>query len=176
MKNAIRKTAVPLALSLSLLAGGAAAQSTAPASSTSSSAAHSTTKTHAEKRADRVEEQINDLHEQLHITDAQSQQWNAYAEVMRDNARRASEAFQQRAQKMQTMNADEVMKSYAQLAQMHAQDMQKLSSAWSDLYAALSPEQRQTADALFQNKAMSPHHGMHKKTAKPAGASSSAGT
>lgn len=175
MKNAIRKTAVPFALSLALLAGTAVAQSTAPASSTSSSAAPSATKTHAEKRADMVEQQITDLHEQLQITDAQSKQWDAYTEVMRDNARRASEAFQQRAQKMSTMNADEVMKSYAQLAQMHAEDMQKLSSAWSDVYAALSAEQRQTADALFQHKAMKPHHGaQHKKGAKPAGTSSSA--
>ena len=175
MKNAIRKTAVPFALSLAVLAGGAFAQSTTPASSSSSSSTSGTTKTHAEKRADMVEQQINDLHEQLQITDAQSKPWNAYTEVMRDNARRASEAFQQRAQKMSTMNADEVMKSYAQLAQMHAEDMQKLSSAWSDVYAVLSTEQRQTADALFQHKAMKPHHGAgQKKAAKPAGASSSA--
>jgi protein CpxP len=174
MKNAIRKTAVLFALLLPLLAGIAAAQSTAPAPSTSA-ASSSAVKNRAEKRADMVEQQINDLHQQLQITDAQTKQWNDYAEVMRDNARRASEAFQQRAQKMPTMNADEVMKSYAQLAQMHAQDMQKLSSAWSDVYATLSAEQRQTADALFQHKAMKPHHGaQHKKAGKPAGASSSA--
>lgn len=175
MKNAIRKSALPFALSCALLAGSALAQSTTPASATSSSsAAASASKTHAEKRADMVEQQINDLHEQLQITDAQSSQWNAYTGVMRNNASRASEAFQQRAQKMPTMNADEVMKSYAQLAQMHAEDMQKLSSAWSDLYAVLSPEQKQTADALFQHKALKPRHGMeHKKAAKPASASSS---
>lgn len=175
MKKAIRKTALPFALSLALLAGGAVAQSSAPASSTSSSATSSAAKTGMEKRADKVEQQINDLHEQLQITDAQSKQWNAYTEVMRDNARQASEAFQQRAQKISTMNADEVMKSYAQLAQMHAEEMQKLSSAWSDVYSVLSPEQRQTADALFQHKAAKAHHGMqHKKAAKPAGSSSSA--
>lgn len=174
MKNAIRKAVVPVALSLAMLAGSAVAQSTAPASASSSS---SVTKTHAEKRADAVEQQITDLHTQLQITDAQSKQWDAYAGVMRDNARRAADAFHQRAQKMSTMNADDVMKSYAQLAQMHAQDMQQLSSAWSDLYAVLSPEQKQTADALFQHKTMKAHekHSMH-KAAKPASASSSAGT
>lgn len=174
MNNAIRKTALPFALSLALLTSGALAQSAEPASSTSS-ATPGAAKTHAEKRADMVEQQITELHDQLQITDAQSKQWGAYAEVMRNNARRASEAFRQRAQKMSTMNADEVMKSYAQLAQMHAEDMQKLSSAWSDVYASLSPEQKQTADALFQHKAMKPRRGMeHKKAAKPAGASSSA--
>jgi hypothetical protein len=171
MKNAIRKTAVPFALSLALLAGGALAQTTAPAAASSSSTAHAASKTRAEKRADMVEQQIDDLHSQLQITDAQSKQWNAYAEVMRDNARKASDAFRQRAQKMSTMNADEVMKSYAQLVQMRADDTQRLASAWSDLYSVLTPDQRQTADALFQRKAK-PHHGAHKKAAKPAGASS----
>jgi hypothetical protein len=176
MKNALRMTALPFALSLALLAGTAFAQSSTPASSSSTSAASTTSKTHAERRADRVEQQIDELHTQLQITDAQAKPWNAYAEVMRNNARNASEAFHQRAQKMPTMNADEVMKSYAQLAQMHADDMQKLSSAWSDLYAVLSPEQRQNADALFQQKAMKPRHSAsHKKSAKPAGASSTAG-
>ncbi|RDS84938.1 hypothetical protein DWU98_03040 [Dyella monticola] len=177
MKNAFRKTAVPFVLSLALVAGTAVAQSTAPASPSSSSSMSSAGKTHAQRRADRVEEQINDLHEKLQITDAQSKQWNAYADVMRDNARKASDAFRQRAQKMSTMSADEVMKSYAQLAQMHADDMQRLSAAFSDLYSALSPEQRQSADALFQNKAATAHHGAaHKKMTRPASASSAAST
>lgn len=176
MNYAICKTALPFALSFALLAGGVAAQNTTPASSTSSASTSSASKSHAERRADRVEQQIQDLHSQLQITDAQSKPWNAYAQVMRDNARKASDAFHQRAQKLSTMNADEVMKSYAQLAQMHADNMQRLASAWSDVYAVLSPEQRQTADALFQNKATKPHHvGSHKKGATPAGASSTAG-
>lgn len=173
MQNAIRKVAVPLALSLAMLAGGVSAQSMSPATSSSSSASH-TSKTHAQRRADEIEQHINDLHSQLQITDAQSKQWDAYAQVMRDNARKAGEAFHERAQKMPTMNADEVMKSYAQLAQMHADDMQRLSSAWSDLYAVLSPEQKKTADSLFQNRHMKPHHGPRPHKAKPASASSSA--
>lgn len=173
MKNMLRKTALPFALSLALLAGGALAQSTAPASS-ASTAAPSTSKTHAERKMDRVEEQIDELHSQLQITDAQSKEWNAYTQVMRDNARKAASAFHDRAQKLPGMNADEVMKSYAQLAQMHADDMQHLASAWSDLYATFSPEQKQTADAVFQRKATTPHHGgAHKKSAKPASAASS---
>ncbi|WP_233841849.1 Spy/CpxP family protein refolding chaperone [Dyella sp. 2HG41-7] len=176
MKNAIRTAAVPFVLSLALLAGAAVAQSTAPASSGSSSAAPAASKTRAERKADMVEQQITDLHTKLEITDAQSSEWNAYADVMRNNARRASEAFQQRAQKMSSMNADDVMKSYAQLAQMHAEDMQKLSDAWSALYAKLSPEQKENADALFEQKAMKPH-GKHSmpKSSKPAPGSSSAG-
>jgi hypothetical protein len=66
------------------------------------------------------------------------------------------------------------MKSYAELAQMHADQMQKLSSAWSDLYAVLTPDQKQTADTLFHYRPLRPRPGMHKHTTKPASASSAA--
>ncbi|RDS80357.1 Spy/CpxP family protein refolding chaperone [Dyella psychrodurans] len=176
MKNTIRKTAVPVVLSLAMFAGAVFAQegSTAPASA--SSAAAPAAKTHAERRADAVEQRINDMHTQLKITDAQSTQWNAYAQTMRDNATKAASAFHDRSQKMSTMNADDVMKSYAELAQMHADDMQKLSSAWSALYAALSPDQKQIADDMFHNRAAHPHSMPRKHAAKPASASSSATT
>jgi periplasmic protein CpxP/Spy len=172
MKNAIRKAAVPVMLSLAMFAGATVAQQ-APASAASSSAAPAAMKTHAQKRADAVEEHINDLHTQLKITDAQSSQWDAYAQTMRDNATKAATAFHDRGQKIASMNADDVMKSYAQLAQMHADDMQKLSSAWSALYAVLSPDQKQTADDLFHNRAAHPMARKH-KSGKPASASSAA--
>jgi protein CpxP len=174
MKNAIRKAAVPLMLSLAMFAGAAVAQQApTPVSSASPSTAPSAAKSHAQRRADAVEQRISDMHMQLKITDAQSSQWDAYAQTMRDNATKASTAFHDRAQKMSAMNADDVMKSYAQLAQMHADDMQKLSSAWSALYAVLSPDQKQAADDLFHNRAAHPAARKH-KASKPASASSSA--
>jgi LTXXQ motif family protein len=177
MKNVIRKAAVPVMLSLAMFAGAAMAQQASPASAASSAAAPAAMKTHAQRRADAVEQRINDMHTQLKITDAQSTQWDAYAQTMRDNASKASSAFHDRAAKMASMNADDVMKSYAALAQMHADDMQKLSSAWSALYAVLSPEQKQTADALFHNRSVGPHSmGRKHKSGKPASASSSATT
>jgi periplasmic protein CpxP/Spy len=139
MKSPIRKAAVPALMSLALLSGTAWAQ-TAPASaasmSSSSSMSTTSTKSHAQRRMDNVEQQINTMHSQLNITDAQSKQWDAYAQTMRDNAQKTSEALRDRGQKMASMNADDIMKSYAELAQMHADQMQKLSSAWSDLYIA----------------------------------------
>lgn len=179
MKNAIRKAAVPLMFSLTAFAGSAIAQQTSPAPAmASSSAAPAATKTHAQRRADAVEQRINDMHTQLKITDAQSTQWDAYAQTMRDNATKAGSAFRNRAQKMSSMNADDVMKSYAELAQMHADDMQKLSSSWSALYAVLSPDQKQAADDLFHNRAARPHSMARKQKGggKPASASSSATT
>ncbi len=123
----------------------------------SSSAAPAATKTHAQRRADAVEQRINDMHTQLKITDAQSTQWDAYAQPCVTTPPKRGSAFRNRAQKMSSMNADDVMKSYAELAQMHADDMQKLSSSWSALYAVLSPDQKQAADDLFHNRAARPH-------------------
>ncbi|GAB2585679.1 Spy/CpxP family protein refolding chaperone [Dyella jejuensis] len=174
MKNLIRKAALPLALSLAMFAGASIAQSTAPASAMPASTAPAATKTHAQRRADEVEQQITSLHTKLGITDAQSSQWDAYAQAMRDNAQKTGEAFKERAQKMSAMNADEVMKSYAELAQLHADNMQKLSSAFSTLYAALSPEQKQTADDLFRNRPMHHPSARGHKGSKPASASSTA--
>jgi len=93
---------------------------------------------------------------------------------MRDNAKNTAQAFQDRSQKLSTMNADEAMKSYAQLAQNHADNMKKLSSAWSDLYAVLSADQKQTADDMYRNQGAKRHSAPRKhKTSAPASAASS---
>jgi Spy/CpxP family protein refolding chaperone len=176
MKNPIRKAAVPALISLAMLSGAAWGQ-TAPVSASSTSAMSSSStaaKSHAQRRMDNVEQQITTMHSQLNITDAQSKQWDAYAQTMRGNAQKTSDAMRDRGQKMATMNADDIMKSYAELAQMHADQMQKLSSAWSDLYAVLTPDQKQTADTLFHYRPLRPRPGMHKHTTKPASASSAA--
>lgn len=179
MKNLFSKAALPIALSLALLGGTAMAQSTAPASASSSATAPTPKKSHMQRRMDEVEQQITDLHDELGITDAESSQWNAYAQVMRDNAQNTGKALHERHQKMESMNADDSMKSYAQLAQLNADNMQKLSSAFTSLYAVLSPQQKQTADELFRNRPPKQRMGGHKehgsKESKPASASSTSG-
>lgn len=174
MKNTLRNLAAPAMLTLAVLASPAWAQQTAPASATSSSsmAMH---REHAQKRADIVEQRITDLHAKLQITDQQSKQWNAFAQTMRDNAHKTDQAFRDRADKLATQNADEAMKSYAALAQLHAENMQKLSAALSDLYAVLSDPQKQTADAMYRNGGEKHHQMSHKhKSGAPAGATSAA--
>ncbi|GGA45038.1 Spy/CpxP family protein refolding chaperone [Dyella nitratireducens] len=178
MKNLFSKAALPIALSLVLLGGTAMAQSTAPASAASSATAPTAKKSHMQKRMDEVEQQISDLHEELGITDAESSQWDAYAQVMRDNAQNTGKALHERHQQMESMNADDSMKSYAKIAQLNADNMQKLSSAFSSLYAVLSPEQKQTADELFKNrppKERGGHGAKGSKESKPASTSSTAG-
>jgi protein CpxP len=173
MKQILRNLAVPALLSFVIFTTSAFAQQAPAAASNPSS---STTKTHAQKRADVVEERITELHSQLNITEQQSKQWDAFAQIMRDNATKTDGAFRDRAAKLASMNADDAMKSYAALAQQHAENMQKLSSAFSDLYAVLSPEQKTAADALYRNQqikkkaAHGPHQ--HGTSTTPASASS----
>jgi hypothetical protein len=54
---------------------------------------------------ERVEHRITELHAQLGITPAERQQWDQFAEVMRENARDMDQVVMQRAQQAQSMNA-----------------------------------------------------------------------
>jgi periplasmic protein CpxP/Spy len=100
-----------------------------------------------------AEERIRDLHERLNITQKEQTAWNKFAQVMRENARQLDQVYQQRAQQFDSMNAVENMRSYAKIERMRARDVEKLVPAFRSLYATLTPEQRQTADALFRNRA-----------------------
>lgn len=180
MKNNLRSLILPALVSCALAAAPAWAQQTAPTPAPGAqklpTETPSNAKDHGQKHADAVEQRIADLHAQLKITDAQAKPWDTFAQTMRDNARKADQAFRERAQKLQTMSAADAMKSYADLTETHADNMKKLSSAFSDLYDALSPEQKQIADAMYRNpggKSMSPRKGGKGKAA-PASASSSA--
>ena len=156
MNNSIRKVAAPALLLLALLSASAWAQDTAAAPS--APAAAPAAAGHAGKHEDFVEKRIKDLHSKLKITDQQSQQWDAFAQTMRDNAQKTDEAFRDRAQKISGLNADDAMKSYAALAQLHADNMQKLVTAFTALYGTLSDDQKATADKLFRNEAEKRHH------------------
>ena len=178
MKSSLRSVATPAVLALLLIAAPAWAQ-TSP-TPVATSAATATNKDHGQKRADAVERRIADLHTQLKITDQQAKPWDAFAQTMRDNAQKADQAFRDRSQKIATMSAVDAMKSYADITQMHADNMKKLSVAFSDLYAVLSPEQKQIADTMYRNPHGhmdgSPHKGGKSgKGRVPASTSSSGG-
>src|SRR5690348_6111180 len=109
---------------------------------------------------ERVEQRIKELHAQLRITPAEEPQWNQFAAVMRDNARAMDQAFMQRAQNFETMNAVQNMQSYQQLSQVHAEDLQKLVPAFQKLYDAMPEQQRQLADQVF--RANAEQHAQHR--------------
>jgi len=101
----------------------------------------------------RVAQRIKQLHSQLRITSAEETQWNAFADVMRDNARDMDEAAAKRADGLPTMNAVDDLKSYEELAEDHVDHLQKLIPAFQALYDAMSPQQKETADRLFRGRA-----------------------
>jgi len=100
--------------------------------------------------AERVDQHIGALHAELHITPAQQAQWDQFAQVMRDNATAMDQLLEQRATSFASMNAAENMQSYAQIAQQHAQDTEKLATAFQALYADLSESQKKNADVVFR--------------------------
>jgi TolA-binding protein len=100
-----------------------------------------------------VEQRITDLQSKLQISAAQKPQWDRFTQVMRDNARDMDKVFQTRVQSMDSMNAEANMKSYAEIASHHAQDVQRLVPAFDALYASMSPSQKRAADEVFRNDA-----------------------
>ena len=152
MKNTIRNVAVPTLLTLAFLTTSAWAQTPAPSASSRTSSTVSTAAGHSDKRQEFIEKRLSDLHSQLKITAQQTPQWDAFAQTMRDSAQNTEEAYRDRAEKLSSMNADDAMKSYAQLAQMHADNTQKLAAAFSTLYGALSDDQKKTADVMFREQ------------------------
>ena len=139
-----------------------AATPSPPAAAASPMADHPVPGKNAEER---VENRIKELHAQLRITPAEEPQWNQFAEVMRDNARNMDQAFKERAQSFESMNAVQNMQSYEKLAQAHAQDLEKLVPAFQKLYDAMPDQQKQLADQVFRANAeqhaqrRAAHHG-----------------
>ncbi len=161
----MKKMLVILASALSFSA--AFAQTPAPASPASASAAASGSKaTHEE----RVEHQIGWLHSQLKITSAQEPQWNAFADVMRDNARTMGDLYRQRVAGSNQSALDD-MKQYSAIADAHAQGTKKLVDAFAPLYDSLSPEQKKLADTTFHKSSYpgQPRHRSGKKKDAPQG-------
>ena len=151
------------ALAQSAQAPAPAPQRAAPPAAGSPMAGHPVAGKNAEER---VENRINELHAQLRITPAEQQQWDQFAQAMRENARDMDQVLMRRSQQFQTMNALQNMQSYEQIAAAHAQHVQKLVPAFENLYNAMPDQQKRLADQVFrenaekhaQNAAQS-HHG-----------------
>jgi hypothetical protein len=133
----------PAALALGLAcSAGALAKDAAPA---------------PDKRQAQVESRIRDMYATLHITQAQDAEWNAFAQVMLDNAQAMDAAVKQNGGDRNKLSAPEILDNYAAIAERHAENVARLSAALQMLYADLSPQQKQVADEMFR-------HGPPKKT------------
>ena len=87
----MKKAFVMLATAVSM--SGAFAQTSAPAAAPASATSAPAGKAGHERN---VEDRIAYLHAQLKITPAQETQWNAFADVMRNNGETMGQLFQQR--------------------------------------------------------------------------------
>jgi len=100
-----------------------------------------------------VEMRIRELHRRLKITDTQKAQWDALAQVMRDNAQKMADLEKQRAADAKSMTAVDVVKSYAEVIDAHEDGMKKFIPAFEDLYNSMSDSQKKIADSMFRSKA-----------------------
>ena len=102
--------------------------------------------------ADRVEARIKELHARLHITEAQQQQWDAVAQVIRDNAQSMDAAIAQRSPDAAGMNAVDDLRSYAVIVDAHADGLKKFIPVFQALYDSMSDAQKKSADAFFHGR------------------------
>lgn len=100
--------------------------------------------------ASQIEIRITELRKHLHITPAQQPQWDAFAQVMRENAVRMEPYFRDRPG-AQNLNAVDSLRTYTAMAQEHAQGMQRLLPAFEALYNAMSADQQRSADQAFRD-------------------------
>jgi hypothetical protein len=98
---------------------------------------------------DRVEAHIKKLHTELNITPAQEDLWKKVAQVMRDNEAAMDALHKSRAEQRTTMTAVADVKSYAAIADAHADGLKKFVSVFESLYNSMSDEQKQNADKMF---------------------------
>jgi esterase/lipase len=144
----MKKAFVVLATTLSIGTAFAQTAATPAAPATAASPASAA----AAKREQHVEQRIAYLHSALKITQAQESQWNAFADVMRENNQTMMQLFEQRKAGTEQRSALDDMKQYAQISQARADGMQKLVTAFEPLYASLSPEQKALADKTFREQ------------------------
>lgn len=89
---------------------------------------------------------------ELHITDAQAPQWNAYADALRSSAARMREAMGAAASTATAGGlppAPEQMERRINLLSAHLDALKSVEAAAKPLYAVLSDDQKKTADQLI---------------------------
>jgi protein CpxP len=99
---------------------------------------------------DEVEQEVTELRDRLHITPAQQQQFDAFAEILRKNAQELDALVQQKAAKA---NAVDDMRFYLQFTEAQAEGLKRLLPAFQALYDSLTDQQKRAADSVMGNTA-----------------------
>jgi len=129
------------------------AASWAQSAAATSNAADDQQEAPAKSPREAVEQRIADLHATLKITPAQEAKFDAFAQVMLDNAQAMQGVVMKAHADAATATADQSLKSYAMIAKEHAEKVHKLSMAFDKLYVALTPDQKMAADDAFRSAA-----------------------
>ncbi len=101
---------------------------------------------------DAVEVRIKSLHNALKITPAEEAQWQAVADVMRDNAKTTGALIEERTANAKAMTAIDDLHSYEAIAEAHVAGVKKLIPAVDALYANMPDAQKKNADAVFSHR------------------------
>lgn len=101
-------------------------------------------------RPDRTEGRIAFLKAELKVADAQAALWNAVADAMRANAAAAQPMREHmHASHGKPTTAIERLEMQERMIALRADGLRRLMAAFRPFYAALSDEQKKTADELF---------------------------
>ena len=104
--------------------------------------------------AEHVEGRIAYLKTELKITDAQTQDWDKVAGVMRENAKaRQQLRDEEAANRDKPQTALQRLDWIERLSQARAKSITAFADAFKPLYDRMSDDQRKAADALLE-----PHH------------------
>jgi hypothetical protein len=96
-----------------------------------------------------VEQRIKTLHAKLKITSDQETDWNTVAQTMRDNETNIDQLIKARHANAASMTAIDDLQTYQQIAQAHADGLQKMASSFKTLYGDMSDDQKKNADTVF---------------------------
>ena len=106
----------------------------------------------APAQGNEIESQITDLQKKMRITTAQQPLFDAFTQVMRQNAQALDAVMRQQEQKSGTTAVDDLRVS-AQLAEAEAEGLKRLLPAFQSLYDSLPDPQKRLADAAMRQPA-----------------------
>lgn len=94
---------------------------------------------------------IRELHDKLRINPDQEALWESVAQIMQSNGEKFHSSIKDRATRMKdtSLSAIDDLKSFQALADENADGIRILIPAFEQLYASMTPEQRENADRVF---------------------------
>ena len=150
----MRKTLIPVVMTM-LLGTGAAALPLLPAARADERPAGAAWYA----RPSHIEGRIAFLKAELHITDAQTAQWNAVADALRDGDKTMRDAWAQlRPSGDAKPSALDRLAGMQKIAEIRADTLSKLLAAVKPLYETMSDDQKKAADELLAGRFGRMHH------------------